>query len=68
MLAICCQNVRRSQEIVKYSVDEYFKDLGLYEQQQQSGEEGGDNLTLHFMQHETQKKIGKLLSPLYRDS
>lgn len=55
MLAICCQNARRSQEIVKYSVEEYFKDLALYEQEEQSGKEGGDMLTLHFLQHKTQK-------------
>lgn len=40
---------------MKYSVDEYYKDLGVYERQKEAGEEVGDNLTLHFLQHKTQK-------------
>lgn len=49
ILSICCQNARRSLEIVKYSVDEYYKDLSTYERQIAAGEDLGDNLTLHFM-------------------
>lgn len=55
VLSICSQNARRSQEIVKYSVDEYNKDLATYERQIEAGEDVGDNLTLHFLQHKTQK-------------
>lgn len=56
MLAICSQNARRSQEIVTYTAEEYFKDLGMYEREQtEAGEEAEDILTMHFMQHKTQK-------------
>lgn len=51
ILAICCKNARRSQEIVKYSLEEYYRDLVKQDQSQ----EEGDELVLYFMQHKTAK-------------
>lgn len=45
ILAICCKNARRSQEIVKY------RDLKMNEEAKDKGGE----LLLHFMQHKTSK-------------